>query len=148
MACSVSQAAQSSGALAAPSNAQSRPQTAYSSAGRSAVRFWLDTPCARVRGCLTRRPVLRRFMTTWLLFLPFGLWPILGWAVPGVSCMVAYLLVGTENIGIQLEEPFAIIFMGVIANSCRDSIAEIVESAAGGAGLPLPLVQARMIGCP
>lgn len=74
---------------------------------------------------------MRRFMTTWLLFLPFGLWPILGWAVPGVSCVVAYLLVGTENIGVQLEEPFAIIFMGQIADSCRDSIAEIVETAKG-----------------
>ena len=72
-------------------------------------------------------------MTTWLLFLPFGLWPILGWAVPGVSCVVAYLLVGTENIGVQLEEPFAIIFMGQIADSCRDSIAEIVETARGEA---------------
>ena len=70
-------------------------------------------------------------MTTWLFFLPFGLWPILGWAVPGVSCVVAYLLVGTENIGVQIEEPFAIIFMGAIADSCRDSIVEIVQSAKG-----------------
>ena len=89
--------------------------------------------------------MLTRFMTTWLLFLPFGLWPILGWAVPGVSCVVAYLLMGTENIGIQLEEPFAIIFMGVIANSCCDSIAELVESAAGGPWFPLPPVQAGMM---
>ena len=44
----------------------------------------------------------------WLTLLPFALWDIYGWASPGLQAIISFLLIGVENIGIQIEEPFAV----------------------------------------
>ncbi|BDA42113.1 UPF0187 protein At3g61320, chloroplastic [Coccomyxa sp. Obi] len=54
--------------------------------------------------CYTRHT--SRFLVIWLTFLPFALWDICGWASPIVEAVIAFLLMGVENIGIQIEEPF------------------------------------------
>lgn len=45
----------------------------------------------------------------WLGFLPFALWPDCGWAVVPVEVVVAFLLLGIEEIGVQIEEAFGIL---------------------------------------
>lgn len=39
----------------------------------------------------------------WLGFLPFALWADCGWAVVPVEAVVAFLLLGIEEIGVQIE---------------------------------------------
>ncbi|KNC55731.1 UPF0187 protein [Thecamonas trahens ATCC 50062] len=48
-----------------------------------------------------------RFLTTWLNALPLALWPVLGahGTIPA-SLAIAYALLGIEDIGVQIEEPF------------------------------------------
>ena len=44
----------------------------------------------------------------WLTFVPLGLWSVCEWFTPVVCCIVAFLLLGIENIGIQIEQPFKV----------------------------------------
>jgi len=50
-----------------------------------------------------------RFLTLWCNAMPFVLWPIVGNATPFASVFVAWALMGTEDIGIQVEEPFDVL---------------------------------------
>lgn len=44
----------------------------------------------------------------YLLLMPIMLWPSCGWATPVLSLISAFLLLGVENIGAQIEEPFSV----------------------------------------
>ncbi|MEW5305971.1 MAG: hypothetical protein WDW36_008479 [Sanguina aurantia] len=62
-----------------------------------------------------------RFLLIYLTMVPFLLWPSAKWFTPLVSVIIAFLLLGTENIGVQLEEPFKVLALdaacnGIIAN--------------------------------
>ena len=55
-----------------------------------------------------------RFLTAFVIVLPFGLYPVLGnswnhWATVPASDFIAFFLLGIEEIGIQIEEPFSIL---------------------------------------
>lgn len=65
---------------------------------------------------LLRQPIPRaytrhtsRFIITYIVFLPFALWQTCQWLTPFISALVAFLLIGIENIGIQIEQPFAVL---------------------------------------
>jgi len=45
---------------------------------------------------------------TYLLLLPIMIWPACGWATPFFALIAAFLLLGVENIGVQIEEPFSV----------------------------------------
>merc|ERR1719316_1519835 len=52
-----------------------------------------------------------RFLTSFLLLLPFGLWGQMGdswnhWTTVPATFVLAFFLFGIEEIGIQIEEPF------------------------------------------
>lgn len=47
-----------------------------------------------------------RFLLIWLSLLPFGLWSTIGWAMVPTNVLIAALLLGIEEIGVQIEEPF------------------------------------------
>lgn len=47
-----------------------------------------------------------RFLICYLTVLPLLLWPMSGWASPVLSVVIAFLLLGVENIGAFIEEPF------------------------------------------
>lgn len=47
-----------------------------------------------------------RFLIVWLTSLPMGLWEQCGWSVVPITAMIALLLLGIEEIGVQIEEPF------------------------------------------
>mmetsp|Transcript_6893 Transcript_6893/g.10989 ORF Transcript_6893/g.10989 Transcript_6893/m.10989 type:complete len:403 (-) Transcript_6893:609-1817(-) len=73
-----------------------------------------------------------RFLAIWLLFLPLTLYKELGdsylhlAAVPA-SALIATFLLGIEELGVQLEEPFSILPMEVmgdgIEGSCKEMLA-------------------------
>ena len=44
--------------------------------------------------------------------MPFTLWKSCHWAIIPVSTIVAFLLLGIEEIGVQIEEPFGILALG------------------------------------
>eukprot|EP00879_Flechtneria_rotunda_P026827 GHRR01028660.1.p1 GENE.GHRR01028660.1~~GHRR01028660.1.p1 ORF type:complete len:284 (+),score=70.05 GHRR01028660.1:1164-2015(+) len=50
-----------------------------------------------------------RFLMTYLTVIPFLLWPMSGWASPVLAVVIAFLLLGLENIGAFIEEPFHVI---------------------------------------
>mmetsp|Transcript_8079 Transcript_8079/g.13619 ORF Transcript_8079/g.13619 Transcript_8079/m.13619 type:complete len:432 (-) Transcript_8079:243-1538(-) len=75
-----------------------------------------------------------RFLTTFLVFMPFGLWPVMGsswnhWATVPASDVVAFFLFGIEEIGIQIEEPFSILPLEALCNGAiAATMDELVKS--------------------
>ncbi|MEW5299050.1 MAG: hypothetical protein WDW36_002100 [Sanguina aurantia] len=47
-----------------------------------------------------------RFLILWLSFLPLGLWDKYHWAMLPVTALIGFLLLGIDEIGVQIEEPF------------------------------------------
>ena len=54
-----------------------------------------------------------------------------GWATPFVEFVLAYLLMGTENIGIQIEEPFCIMPLAAFCAGNEESVVEIMDGLTG-----------------
>jgi putative membrane protein len=50
-----------------------------------------------------------RTLTLWLLTLPFSLWGVLGLATIPAIFMLGWLMLGVDEIGIEIEEPFCIL---------------------------------------
>ena len=44
--------------------------------------------------------------------MPFTLWKTCGWAMIPATFVIAFLLLGIEEIGVQIEEPFSILPLG------------------------------------
>ncbi|KAG2501956.1 hypothetical protein HYH03_000454 [Edaphochlamys debaryana] len=68
-----------------------------------------------------------RFLILWLLWLPIALWSKAGWCVVPVEAILCYLLLGIDEIAIQMEEPFGIL---PLENFC-DAVQQSVEQVAG-----------------
>lgn len=79
--------------------------------------------------CYTRHT--SRFLLIWLSFLPVALYDICGWASPGVEAVLAFLLIGVENIGIQIEEPFTVLPMGSFSRVIAQNALEVAEQREG-----------------
>mmetsp|Transcript_3523 Transcript_3523/g.8775 ORF Transcript_3523/g.8775 Transcript_3523/m.8775 type:complete len:134 (-) Transcript_3523:284-685(-) len=47
-----------------------------------------------------------RFMICWHALLPIALVPTLGWATVPVAAFVSYFMMGVEDIGVTIEEPY------------------------------------------
>lgn len=61
--------------------------------------------------------ITSRFTLVWLLFLPFALWKSCGIATIPTEVFVALALLGIEDIGVQIEEPFSVLACEVICGS-------------------------------
>jgi len=57
------------------------------------------------------------------------LWRPLGWLSLAAAPVVAFLLLGTENIGAQLEEPFHVLAVPAICAAMRANVTEMARSA-------------------
>lgn len=68
-----------------------------------------------------------RFLLWWLTGFPFAAWSSYGWFTPCVTAVVTFLLLGVENIGIQIEEPFEVLPIESITAACVASVHEIME---------------------
>ena len=50
---------------------------------------------------------MRRFVLMYLLALPFALVDRVGWATPLLTVLLAYAVLGIDQIGVELERPFS-----------------------------------------
>lgn len=89
-----------------------------------------------VAGCerLYRQPIpsgytrhTSRFLVIWSGFLPFALWHECQWLTPFVSVIVTFLLLGVENIGVQIEQPFSVLPMEQFCATIRANIIEQLQ---------------------
>jgi ion channel-forming bestrophin family protein len=68
---------------------------------------------------------VRRFVSLYLLVLPFSLVDRVGWATPVLTMLVAYPLLGLDQISVELENPFSRRNLGHLP---LESICETIES--------------------
>ncbi|PSC69999.1 low-CO2 inducible [Micractinium conductrix] len=66
-----------------------------------------------------------RFMMIWLTLLPFTLWDSCRWAMVPISLIVSFLLLGIEEIGVSIEEPFTILPLEVISRTIEGNVKEL-----------------------
>jgi hypothetical protein len=62
--------------------------------------------------CRCRRLPCRmasRYLIVFVTFLPFAFWSMFGWVTIPIMAVYTFLLVGLENIGIQIEEPYSVL---------------------------------------
>jgi hypothetical protein len=75
-----------------------------------------------------------RFLAFFLIFIPFGIWPVMGdswnhWATIPATDVIAFFLLGIEEIGIQIEEPFSILPLEALCNGAiAATIDELLQS--------------------
>lgn len=55
-----------------------------------------------------------RFMVIWLTFLPLAFVSTCGWATVPMMFVLSYLILGVEQIGVTIEEPFTILALDKI----------------------------------
>ncbi|EFN53422.1 hypothetical protein CHLNCDRAFT_136634 [Chlorella variabilis] len=72
-----------------------------------------------------------RFMMIWLTLLPFSLWDNCGWASVPLCGIIAFLLLGIEEIGVSIEEPFSILPLEVICDIIEANVRELRSIHAG-----------------
>jgi hypothetical protein len=73
-------------------------------------------------------------MMIWLTLLPFTLWDSCGWATLPITGIVSFLLLGIEEIGVSIEEPFTILPLETIARTIEANLREL-EATHGPATL-------------
>jgi len=83
-----------------------------------------------------------RFLSFWLLMLPFGLWEPLGSSWNHVDLIPAHFflsifLFGIEELATQLEEPFTILPMQAFCDKIYNWCTEIVSFSPGDNGMPV-----------
>ncbi|KAI3434870.1 hypothetical protein D9Q98_002924 [Chlorella vulgaris] len=69
-----------------------------------------------------------RFMMIWLTLLPWSLWDTCGLLMIPVTAMVAFLLLGIEEIGVSIEEPFSILPLEGICATIEGNVREMVNT--------------------
>ncbi|PRW33726.1 UPF0187 chloroplastic [Chlorella sorokiniana] len=74
-----------------------------------------------------------RFMMIWLTLLPFTLWDSCHWAMLPIAGIVSFLLLGIEEIGVQIEEPFTILPLEVISRTIEGNVWELYRMHSGEA---------------
>lgn len=70
-----------------------------------------------------------RFLVIWLAVLPFLLFSSCKFATAPVAAIVSFLLLGIEEIGVQIEEPFSILPLDAICNRIKNVLAEMYFQA-------------------
>lgn len=50
-----------------------------------------------------------RFLIGWLTLLPWALWSYCGWTMVPISGLMSFVLLGIEEIGVYIEEPFSVL---------------------------------------
>ncbi|KIY95166.1 hypothetical protein MNEG_12797 [Monoraphidium neglectum] len=72
-----------------------------------------------------------RFLVIWLALLPFTLFGSLGLATPPLCLMIAFLLLGIEEIGVSIEEPFSILALEAVCDSATNNVRELQAQYTG-----------------
>lgn len=69
-----------------------------------------------------------RFLVIWLAFLPFTLWRACHWTMVPAAVLIAFLLLGVEEIGVQIEEPFGILPLENLVDIIHANAKEMVNT--------------------
>lgn len=83
--------------------------------------------------CFTRHT--SRLLCIWSNLLPFAIYPACGLYTLPTTIAIAYSIMGIEDIGVQLEEPFNILPLRQYADNTYDSV-HFIESAYASVKLP------------
>jgi ion channel-forming bestrophin family protein len=67
-----------------------------------------------------------RFVTLWCNLLPLALWPFTGYATVPAAVFVTWALLGIEDIGVQLEDPFDVLPLRQYSTAVQNSINQIL----------------------
>lgn len=67
-----------------------------------------------------------RFLLIWLTVLPYPLWPLLKWGTIPAIAFIGLLLLGIEEIGVEIEEPFGILPLELISKKAQANIRELL----------------------
>lgn len=76
-----------------------------------------------------------RFMTLWLGLLPLGLVTVLGWQAVPAEGVVAFVLLGLDEIAMQLEEPFGVLPLESMVRSVKGDLDTLVSCRKDDLGL-------------
>ncbi len=71
-----------------------------------------------------------RFLIAWLLLLPLGCWTWMGPEALLCAPLVAFLLLGVDQIGVDLENPFSVLPLEVLANKLKWDATDMMEQHA------------------
>ena len=74
-----------------------------------------------------------RSLMLWLLTLPFALWQTMGVVTVPAVFLVTYLMLGVDEIGVQIEEPFAVLPVKPLAEVCERDVRELDKQLELGA---------------
>jgi ion channel-forming bestrophin family protein len=69
-----------------------------------------------------------RFLIIWLTVLPFALFPKFGAGTLVVAPIIALLLAGINEIGIDVEEPFSLLPLEIIVDRCNTDCSELIST--------------------
>ncbi|GIL73889.1 hypothetical protein Vretimale_5022 [Volvox reticuliferus] len=72
-----------------------------------------------------------RFLMLYVMTCPVLLWSSTGWLTPLVAVIIAFLLLGVENIGVQVEEPFHVLPLYDICRAIEANIKEMQTAFSG-----------------
>ena len=63
-----------------------------------------------------------RSLMVWLATLPVALWPLMGWATVPAMFVTSYVVLGIDEIGVEIEEPFAILPLQALCEAVRRDV--------------------------
>lgn len=61
----------------------------------------------------------------WLIMMPFTLWAAYSWVSILLSGLFAYLMLGIDVIGVQIEEPFGVLPLGSFCATIERNLREL-----------------------
>jgi len=71
-----------------------------------------------------------RCVLLWLTFFPYIVWNKMGWFVVPVSVLMSMCLLGINEIGVDIEEPFSLMPLGALADEAHEDGMESVKMQA------------------
>mmetsp|Transcript_13690 Transcript_13690/g.49796 ORF Transcript_13690/g.49796 Transcript_13690/m.49796 type:complete len:141 (-) Transcript_13690:92-514(-) len=71
-----------------------------------------------------------RTMMVFLMTLPFALWPLMGWATVPCIFLITFILIGIEETGVEIEEPFCILPLHALCEAAERDVSTYVECQA------------------
>jgi hypothetical protein len=66
-------------------------------------------------------------MVIWLSALPLGLYDTCGWATIPLSVVITFLLLGIDEIGVQIEEPFGLLPLDDICDEIEGDLFSMLK---------------------
>lgn len=79
-----------------------------------------------------------RFLLIWLTMLPCALWGACGWGTIPLAVTVAFLLLGIEELGVSIEEPFSILPLEAISGTILSNVRELQAMHDTSNATPVP----------